>query len=122
MQLYDTYSDDIYDEYLDSLHKGDKVLVKKKGHEFVMATVTSVNMNSGAIHCTPHGHFDELGHDEKTGAEIMLPTDTTKSQFDGCERRRALVARAKKAFDPKKLVKTKKIEDIETVVRILERR
>lgn len=118
MRLYE-FSEHTFLDYLDRLEVGDKAIVKKRGHEFVKMKVTAVNEKAGLVRCSPHAFCRETGVSEKSGYRIMLPTETTLKQLNGCEVRKSKVDRIMKAIDPGKMVKYP-MEDLDDLLDIVE--
>lgn len=103
MHLHKRYSKETYDTYLDDLSPGDEVIVRQNGHEFLIMDVESVCNDTGHVFCEDGVVFDIDGKCHGPVCEIMLPTETTKKQLDGCEYRKDLIDRFDEAYDKQKI-------------------
>jgi hypothetical protein len=119
MRLFDQYTPDYYDDYLDDLQPGDDVIVRQNGHEFVLLEVLDVDHESGEIFCEGDATFDIDG---KCGSrEIMLPTKGTQSQLRKCKERKDLVKRFDESYTPEKML-TAPYSSLQEVTRHVESR
>ena len=116
MQLHEMYTDEIFEEYMDNLQKGDDVIVKQNGHEFVKMRVTSTGED--VVRCGGAYHFDLDGVGIKRPSNIMLPTKVTYRQWETCEYRKKLADQFDDLYSVSRFRK-KKIEDMEYMIKVM---
>ena len=119
MQLHDSYSDEIFEAYMDGLQKGDDVIVKQNGHEFVKMRVTSTG--DDVVRCGGAYHFDLDGVGIKRPSNIMLPTQVTFGQWETCEYRKKLANQFDELYTIQKFRK-KRVEDMEFMIKVMRQR
>jgi len=112
------YEPQAFADYLGDLKKGDFVIVKRKGHEFVKRPVSSVNKSLGLVRVDKDAFDIESGISSKTTFRIMCPSSTVIHQWKNCIERSGLAERANEKFSHKKCMSLP-IDDLKELARII---
>lgn len=110
------YSHKGFADYLRGLTKGDFVIVKRRGHEFVKVAVTSASGDT--IRADKDTFSVQTGISEKTGYRIMCPSENVIWQWKNCIERGRLADRADAKFSHKKCMSLD-VEDLKELAKIV---
>ena len=112
------YTPEKFSKYLSGLKKGDFVIVKRRGHEFVKVAVSSSNRVKEVVRADKDAFDIRTGISEKTTFRIMCPSETVIHQWKNCIERSSLAQRANDKFSHKKLMSLG-IDDLKELARIV---
>jgi hypothetical protein len=112
------YTPEGFREYLQYLKKGDVIIIKKDGHEFVKTTVTSTGDHPGVVRAIKDVFSAEDGVSQRTAHRIMCPSKNVLHQWEVCIHRGTLADRADKAFSHEKCMKLIP-EDLKELLRLI---